>query len=245
MKRNIIKINEEKCNGCGKCVSACAEGAIQMVDGKAKLISENYCDGLGACLGDCPQGAITIEEREADEFDEEAVKKHLAKKEKAVPPKFSPKSGGCPGLAAFSIKKTADPAKKPAASGMDSELRQWPIQLHLVPVTAPYWQGADLLISADCVPFAYADFHSELLKGKKLINACTKLDNTAPYLEKLTGILKENEIRSITVVQMEVPCCNGITMLVSEALKSSGKDIPLQMVKISISGEILEEKKLN
>ncbi|OGV39054.1 MAG: 4Fe-4S ferredoxin [Lentisphaerae bacterium GWF2_49_21] len=236
MKRKIIKIDESKCNGCGLCVSACAESAIQLVNGKAKLVSDIYCDGLGACLGECPQGAIDIEEREASSFDEEAVKKHLSKT--SSKPISSHQHIGCPGMAAISF------TKKPSNSEsvkIDSELTQWPLQLHLVPPVAPYWDGADLLISADCVPFAYANFHSELLKGRKLIIACPKLDNTEPYLEKLTSIIKDNNIKSVTAVRMEVPCCGGITMIAQRAVQESGKNIPFKTIVISIHGEVLDK----
>jgi Fe-S-cluster-containing hydrogenase component 2 len=240
MKRNIVNIDENKCDGCGLCVSACAEGAIQLVNGKAKLVSEIYCDGLGACLGECPQGAITIEERDASAFDEKAVHKHLEKLA-ANPKKEKHQHSGCPGMAAVSFnnkeKNSSSPAKR-----LDSELSQWPVQMHLVPPVAPYWDNADLLICADCVPFAFPNFHSELLKGKKLLIACPKLDDTDPYLEKLTTIFKENDIKSITVARMEVPCCGGIVMIAQRALQDSGKKIPFSTVLVGIRGEILEGK---
>ena len=257
MKRNIINIDESKCNGCGLCVSACAEGAIQLVDGKAKLVSEIYCDGLGACLGECPQGAITIEERDASAFDVKAVHKHLETLAQK-PKKESHPHSGCPGMAAMSFnskdKKSntghgkdvyppqAAPKATRACATLNSELSQWPVQMHLVPPVAPYWDNADLLICADCVPFAYPNFHSELLKGKKLLIACPKLDDTAPYLEKLTTIFKENNIKSITVARMEVPCCGGIVMITQRALQESGKKIPFSTVIVSIRGEIMEGK---
>lgn len=250
MKRNIVNIDESKCDGCGLCVSACAEGAIQLVEGKAKLVSDIYCDGLGACLGECPRGAITIEQRDASAFDEKAVHKHLenlsgkSKKEKHA-------HAGCPGMAALSFNNKDKNATKQnsntgnrqdSCSTLSSELSQWPVQMHLVPPVAPYWDKADLLICADCVPFAYPNFHSELLKGKKLVIACPKLDDTDPYLEKLTTIFKENNIKSITVARMEVPCCGGIVMIAQRALQESGKQIPFSTVTISIRGEILEGK---
>ncbi len=240
MKRNIVNIDEHKCDGCGLCVSACAEGAIQLVNGKAKLVSEIYCDGLGACLGECPQGAITIEERDASAFDEKAVHKHLEKLA-AKPKKEKHQHSGCPGMVAMSLsnkdKNSSSPAKR-----LDSELSQWPVQMHLVPPVAPYWDNADLLICADCVPFAFPNFHSELLKGKKLLIACPKLDDTEPYLEKLTTIFKENDIKSITVARMEVPCCGGIVMIAQRALQDSGKKIPFSTVIVGIRGEILDGK---
>ncbi len=245
MKRNIINIDESKCNGCGLCVSACAEGAIQLVNGKAKLVSEIYCDGLGACLGECPQGAITIEERDASAFDVKAVHKHLETLAKK-PKKESHPHSGCPGMAAMSFNnkdnKSNTGHRQDACATLSSELTQWPVQMHLVPPVAPYWDNADLLICADCVPFAYPNFHSDLLKGKKLLIACPKLDDTDPYLEKLTTIFKDNNIKSITVARMEVPCCGGIVMITQRALQESGKQIPFSTVIVSIRGKILEGK---
>ena len=237
MKRNIVKINKEKCNGCGLCVSACAEGAIKLINGKAELITDSYCDGLGACLGECPQGAITIEERDAAVFDEAAVKKHLAEQQQQSSSKQQPH--GCPGMAAFSInEKAAGSSAKSSGhhSPSPSQLRQWPVQLHLVPVQSPYWNGADLLLAADCVSVAYADFQEKLLKGRKIIIACPKLDDTGNYLEKLTAILRENDIRSLTVARMEVPCCGGLVRLAELALEASGKDIELKEIVIGVDG---------
>ncbi|MFZ2657449.1 MAG: 4Fe-4S binding protein [Victivallales bacterium] len=238
MKRKIIKIDEDKCNGCGLCVNACAEGAIQIVNGKARLVSEIYCDGLGACIGECPQDAIKIEERDAESFDEKAVHEHLKKREAKQP--VPHKHAGCPGMAALSFKKNSTESN---AVKMESELSQWPVQLHLVPPAAPYWEDADLLICADCVPFAYANFHSELLKGRKLVIACPKLDDTGTYLEKLTAIFKENNIKSITVARMEVPCCGGIVMIAQRALQESGKKIPFKTIIVGIHGNIKEDDK--
>ncbi len=250
MKRKIIRIDEEKCNGCGLCVNACAEGAIQLVDGKARLLSETYCDGLGACIGECPQDAITIEEREAEAFDEAAVKKHLASAGNSASPKPQAHAhqhhhggGGCPGSMARSLT-----ARKGAGSagssglGTPSELRQWPVQLHLVPINAAYWEDADLLIAADCVAFASGDFHPRLLKGKKLIIACPKLDDTDSYVEKLQEIFSSNNIRSITVARMEVPCCGGLVAIAKQALEKSGKKIPFSTVIMGIDGEIRAEE---
>ena len=248
MKRKIVNIDEGKCDGCGLCVSACAEGAIKLVNGKAKLVSDIYCDGLGACLGECPRGAITIEERDASAFDEKAVHKHLENLA-GKPEKGKHVHSGCPGMAAMSFgnMKTSkenqnSKHRQDACATLKSELTQWPVQMHLVPPVAPYWDNADLLICADCVPFAFPNFHSELLKGKKLLIACPKLDDTDPYLEKLTAIFKNNNIRSITVARMEVPCCGGIVMIAQRALQESGKKIPFNIVIVSIRGEILEGK---
>lgn len=232
MKRNIVEIDQEKCNGCGLCADACAEGAIRMIDGKAKLVTDSYCDGLGACLGHCPMDAIKIIEREADAFDEEAVAEHL-QKQKTAPP--APECG-CPGSALRTLLQKRTPSAK--RENPDSELRQWPVQLHLVPVSSPNWQGADLLLCADCVPVAYGGFQQELLRGKQIIIACPKLDNTASYLDKLTAILRDNDIRSLTVARMEVPCCSGIARLAENALAASGKDIPLKQIIVNIDGSL-------
>jgi Pyruvate/2-oxoacid:ferredoxin oxidoreductase delta subunit len=231
--RKIVSIDEEKCDGCGQCATACAEGAIQIVDGKARLLSESYCDGLGACLGECPQDAITIEEREADEFDEAAVSKHLASSAPAA----------CPGSAPRSIERCelvdAKGAPGPPSS-VQSRLANWPVQLKLAPTKAPYFDGADLLIAADCVPFSYADFHEKFLRQRTLLIGCPKLDSAEFYRKKLAQIFIQNDIKSIDVVYMEVPCCFGLVHLVHESLKESGKDIPLNLIKIGIKGDILE-----
>jgi Pyruvate/2-oxoacid:ferredoxin oxidoreductase delta subunit len=238
-KRNIIRIDEAKCDGCGLCVTSCAEGAIQIVDGKAKLVSETYCDGLGACLAECPQDALSIEERDADEFDESAVEKHLEnikKKETPACPSTAPHFGGCPG----SMARTLEP-KAQAASGKEtpSQLRNWPVQLSLVPIKAPYFSGAKLLIAADCVPFAFADFHEKYLDGRILLIGCPKLDDSSAYLDKLTQIFLQNDFESIEVLHMEVPCCTGLVRVVSAALANSGKKIPAKTVVVSIGGSIL------
>lgn len=245
MKRHIVHIDEEKCNGCGLCIQACAEGAIKLIDGKAKLISDTYCDGLGACLGKCPVDAITVEEREADPFDETAVEAHLARAaglgQAAAPVLPSPSPPcGCPGMAALSFgEPSASAATAPAAAPPQaaSELRQWPVQLHLVPVTAPYWKDADLLIAADCVAVAYPQFHAELLKGRRLVIACPKLDQTDGYAAKLAAIIREGGVRSVTVAHMEVPCCTGLVRIAQRAVAESGRRVPFSTVTIGIRGE--------
>ena len=254
MIRKMVKIDEEKCNGCGLCVPSCAEGAIQIIDGKARLVADNLCDGLGACLGDCPLDAISIEEREADEFDEAAVEEHL-KQIGREPQQHAPAvpAGGCPSA---TVKNFAAPAAGggcPSARTMNftdapdkasdtvdsrpSRLAQWPIQLHLVPPTAPFFQNAEVLLAADCAPFAYADFQEELLRGKALAIACPKLDDTGPYVDKLVAMITQSNIKSLTVVHMEVPCCNGLIFMAKDAIAKSGRDIPLETVCIGIRGD--------
>lgn len=218
MIRKIIQINEEKCNGCGACAQACHEGAIGMVDGKAKLLRDDYCDGLGDCLPACPVNAITFVEREAAAYDEEAVKAAQAKKQAAQLPY------GCPGTNAT----------------VPSQLSQWPVQIKLVPVKAPYFQGAHLLIAADCTAYAYGNFHDQFIKNKITLIGCPKLDE-GDYTEKLTAIIQENEIKSVTIVRMEVPCCGGLERAAKEALQASGKFLPWQVIVISTDGRIVSD----
>lgn len=238
MLRKIVQIDQDKCNGCGLCVPSCAEGAIKMINGKAVLSADNLCDGLGACLGDCPQDAIRIIEREADEFDEAEVEKHLQAIGKVPEPVHDHgHGGGCPGSRAMSFEPKAAPAATEGGS-RQSMLAQWPVQLHLVPTSAPYFQDADLLIAADCVPFAYADFHKDFLAGKAVVIGCPKLDDNQFYLQKLTELFRNSALKSITVMRMEVPCCGGIVMAARQALAASGKDIPFTEVTVGIKGEI-------
>lgn len=234
--RNIIRIDEEKCNGCGACVPACAEGALKIIDGKARLISETYCDGLGACLGECPQGAINIEEREALEFDEEAAKIHL--EEHIHNDEDLPCGCSSATVTQFDRQKSEESAHKEAVV-QPSMLRHWPVQLSLVPSIAPFLQGTDLVLAADCVPFAYAGFHQDFLKDHSLLVACPKLDDFQVHLKKLTDILRNSSIKSLTVVHMEVPCCSGLVHMVKQAIKLSGKNIPFNEVTISIKGILL------
>jgi len=232
--RPIIRIDEEKCDGCGLCVPACVEGALQIVDGKARLISETYCDGLGACLGECPQGAITIEEVEAEEFDEEAVQQHLDETRQATPALPC----GCPGSAVAQFDRHDTGTATPAAPSQPSSLGHWPVQLTLVPPSAPFLRGADLVLAADCVPFAYAGFHRDFLEDHALLVACPKLDDFPTHLAKLTAVLSQSDVKSITVVHMEVPCCSGLMHMARQAIQFSGKDIPLREVTIGVRGDV-------
>lgn len=236
MIRNIVRIDEDKCNGCGLCVPACAEGAIQIVDGKARLVADNLCDGLGACLGDCPRDAITIEQRDTDAFDEEEVKKVQATQAAATAAKSAHGHGGCP---SSRLMKLDSKEAKPAEQGVSrqSRLGNWPVQLNLVPPTAPFLAEANLLLAADCAPFAYADFHRDFLNDRTLVIGCPKLDDGQAYLDKLTRMLQENDIKSLTVVRMEVPCCSGLVTIAQQALAASGKQIPFETVTIGIKGE--------
>lgn len=235
--RNIIKIDEDKCNGCGQCVVDCAEAAIRIVDGKAKLIRELYCDGLGACMGGCPTGALSIVQREADAFDEEATNRHVEETKK----KESGEVCGCPGTGTvdFTEKKESDYG----AADSGPELANWPIQLKLAAVNAPFFNNADLLLAADCAAFSTVNFQSRFIRGRKLLIACPKLDDAQYYHDKLTDIFRENSIKSITVVRMEVPCCGGLRHIVTQALKASGKDIHFNEVIIGIKGDILSKGK--
>ena len=230
MIRKIIKIDEEKCNGCGACAAACHEGAIEMVDGKAALTREDYCDGLGDCLPACPAGAISFEEREAPAYDEAAVQSAKAAKTKTLP-------CGCPGTQVKAIRPGTETAA--VCGPQTSQLSQWPVQIKLVPVNAPWFDGAKLLVAADCTAYAYATFHQDFIKNHITLVGCPKLDSV-DYAEKLTEILEKNDIRSLTVVRMEVPCCGGIENAVKKALQSSGKFLPWNVVTISTDGRILD-----
>jgi len=229
--RKIVHIDEEKCNGCGVCIPSCAEGALQIVDGKARLISEKFCDGLGACLGDCPQGAITIEERIAEEFDEELVKEHLT-----VHQSEETLACGCRSSTVEQFDVIAEAAPEVHQPSM---LGHWPVQLTLVPPKAPFLQGTDVMLAAHCVPFAYAGFHQDFLKDHSLLIACPKLDDFQAHLRKLTDVLSQSDVKSLTVVHMEVPCCSGLVHMAREAIKASGKNIPTKEVTISACGEVL------
>lgn len=255
MLRKIVRIDEAKCDGCGECISSCAEGAIALVGGKARLVSDVYCDGLGACLSDCPQGAITVIEREAAAFDEGAVAAHLERLGRPAPaphahapaPSAAPAhGGGCPGSAARELKRPSlsvvrdgpGPALPAAPRQGGSELSHWPVQLTLVPPHAPWLQGAHLLVAADCVPFAYAAFHADFLAGKRLVVGCPKLDDNQAYAAKLAELCARNDLASITVVRMEVPCCGGIAWAAREGVARSGKPVPIRDVVVGIDGGV-------
>lgn len=232
--RNIVKIDESKCDGCGLCIGACAEGAIAIIDGKARLVSEIYCDGLGACLGHCPQDAITVEQREAADFDEEATKSHLANQAAAQPSDCAGGGFTCPGSMARSFT-----AKGPAKGDSPSALGQWPVQLHLVSPSAPYFKNADLLLAADCVPFAMGDFHERLLQGRAIAIGCPKLDDADSYIDKLADIIRQGRPKSLTVVHMEVPCCSGLVRIAREAISRSGSELTFEDITIDLRGSII------
>jgi Pyruvate/2-oxoacid:ferredoxin oxidoreductase delta subunit len=275
MIRKIVEIDEAKCDGCGECVPSCAEGAIAIVGGKAKLVGDVLCDGLGACLGDCPRGAITVVEREAAAFDEAAVHAHLSRVRPGAPaahagaeairfpipmpvpvpvpiptrprlsvlpgaPEPAP-GGGCPGSRAVSLPRVAAAEDAAPATGR-SRLGQWPVQLHLVPVRAPYFREADLLVAADCVPFAYARFHDDFLDGRAVVVGCPKLDDVSPYAQKLAAIIAEGGVKSVTVVRMEVPCCGGISRMAREAVAAAGRPIPFRDVVVGLDGRLQGER---
>ena len=236
MVRRVIQIDEEKCNGCGICAEACHEGAIGIVDGKAKLLRDDYCDGLGDCLPNCPVGAISFIEREAAAYDEAAVQENKKKQMQAM---GQAPVGGCPGSRMRQLERKPAEENQNAGSPVSSQLRQWPVQIKLAPVNAPYFDGAKLLIAADCTAYAYGSFHQDFIRGKVTLIGCPKLDDV-DYSEKLTEIIRNNDIKSVTVVRMEVPCCGGLQNAAIRALQNSGKFIPWNVVTISIDGKILD-----
>jgi ferredoxin len=244
MKRKIIKIDEEKCTGCGLCVPGCAEGAIQIIEGKAKLVSDVYCDGLGACLGECPEGALSIEERSAPPFDEKLVQEHLAKTSEKTPAHDLPvmPQPGCPGSAHAVFEKKPAGAASPAVAQF-SELTHWPVQLHLVNPTADFFSGRDVVLAADCVAYALGDFHQRFLKGKSLAIACPKLDDGQDeYIEKISRLADEARINTLSVVMMQVPCCRGLMQIAQAGLQKAKRKVPLKAVIIGISGDVLSDE---
>ena len=239
MIRKIIRIDKEKCNGCGVCADACHEGAIDIINGKAELVREHFCDGLGDCLPECPTGAISFEEREAPAYDEEAVKE--AQKKIVTQNQAMSSHSGCPGSKIMQIRRTETPESVKSSSTVDSvsKLQNWPVQIKLAPVSAPYFDGAKLLIAADCTAYAYASFHKDFIQNKVTLIGCPKLDQV-DYSEKLTAIIQNNNIQSVTIVRMEVPCCGGLEMATKKALQNSGKFLPWQVITIGIDGKTIE-----
>jgi Pyruvate/2-oxoacid:ferredoxin oxidoreductase delta subunit len=243
IKRKIIRIDEEKCNGCGLCVPACAEGAIGIIDGKARLVADKYCDGLGACLGECPQDALTIIEADVDAFDLQAAEAHVKALKPAPTPEAPAMPCGCPStlIQVFPSAIACENIGPPVAPDRPaSALSHWPVQIRLAPTTAPFLKNADLLVTADCAPVAYAGFHQDFLTGKAVLMGCPKFDDVAAYVEKFTQIFRQNAPRSVTVLAMEVPCCQGLPAIIRKAMAQSGQDIPLNVVVISLRGEILK-----
>jgi ferredoxin len=277
-KRDIITIDEQKCTGCGNCIPGCPEGALQLIDGKARLISDLFCDGLGACIGECPEGAISVENREAEPYDEARVMENIVKQGKNTikahlkhlkdhgetdllkqATDYLEENGienpleeeaeeklpcGCPGSSVRDMRGKEEAEEEVRGARQRSELRQWPVQISLVPVNAPYFDGADLLLAADCVPFAYGNFHRDLLKDKILLVGCPKLDDAGFYREKISEIIKNNDIKSMTVAHMEVACCFGMVKLLHDAVAASGKDIPVEDITIKVDGSIKEKEKI-
>lgn len=240
--RKIIKIDEEKCDGCGRCVPSCAEGAIQIIEGKARLVAERYCDGLGACLGECPRGALEIVDAEVDAFDEEAVEEHLKTLTGKANETKPDLPCGCPSshIQQFQSVSSCQEANVPRnQNDTASELTHWPVQIRLVPPGAPFLHNADLLVAADCTPIAYANFHRDFLKGKVVLMGCPKFDDAQSYVEKFARIFSESPIRSITVVVMEVPCCQGMPVILQKAMELAGKTIPMKKVVVSTKGQVL------
>ena len=238
--RKIIEIDEDLCNGCGQCVPSCAEGALQVIDGKAQLVSEVYCDGLGACLGECPTGALRILERDAEEFDTEAVEEYLRTQETSETPVGIPDKGICPSSRVEILTSPCSQAEKTVSGlGTASALSHWPVQIRLVPPTAPFLRGAHLLIAADCVPVAYPHFHSDLLKGRVVMIGCPKFDDAKEYVFKFAEIFRTSRIQGVTVVVMEVPCCSRLPVMVKKGMEISGKDMPIDVIVISTQGKIV------
>jgi len=244
--RNItIKIDEERCDGCGQCIIGCAEGALKIIDGKAKVVSDKYCDGLGACIGECPNDALTIVEREAEEFDEEAVEAYLSQKEKEPAKEEAVMACGCPStqIQAFAPSSCQEANQPATLEGSASELTHWPVQIRLVPPNAPFLKNADLLVTADCTPLAFPDIHSRFIKGKTVLMGCPKFDDVQEYTNRFAEIFQTAGIKSVTVVIMEVPCCSGLPIIIEKGMEKAGKNIPVETVVISTRGKIVKQKK--
>jgi len=250
--RKIVEIDEEKCDGCGQCILACAEGAIQIIDGKARLVSDVYCDGLGDCIGDCPQGALRIIEREAQEFDEGAVEQRLSvlarpQREEVAQgcPGAATAPAGCPGMMSLTLERTKPEAEDTEADDLSSELTHWPIKLQLLGPSAPFLKGADLVLLADCAAAAFPGLHRKLLRGRAVAMGCPKLDDLEAHIDRLAEILKTAQLRSLTVVHMEVPCCHGFAFAAEQAIERSGASVPVERMIISRTGEILAEERVS
>jgi ferredoxin len=243
--RKIIEIDEERCDGCGECIIGCAEGALQIIDGKAKVVADKYCDGLGACIGECPNDALTIVEREAEEFDEEAVEEYLSQKEKEPAKEETVMACGCPStqIQAFA-PSSCQQANQPATlEGSASELTHWPVQIRLVPPNAPFLKNADLLVTADCTPLAFPDIHSRFIKGKTVLMGCPKFDDVQDYTNRFAEIFQTAGIKSVTALIMEVPCCSGLPIIIQKGMEKAGKNIPVETVVISTRGKIVKQEK--
>lgn len=241
--RKFIEIDEDKCTGCGECIVACEEGALEIIDGVAKVVKEQFCDGLGACIGHCPEDALHIIEKDVEEFDEEAVEEHLkaiGRKPLKEPEKKPAAACGCPGMAMKDFREDKEGSANSANADVPSQLRQWPIQLHLVNPAAPYFEGANLVIAASCAAFSMGNFHNEFIKGNAIAIGCPKLDRTEGYIQKIADIISQGKVKSVTVARMEVPCCGGLTHLVEEAIKKSGRKVPFLEQFISIQGELVD-----
>lgn len=238
--RKIIEIDDELCDGCGQCVPSCAEGAIQMVEGKARLVSEKYCDGLGACLGECPNGALSIVEREAEDFDEGAVEQHLRTRQETPSLEKETMACGCPSSLIQTFSPMPSPERSREAEVSGTALSHWPVQIRLVPPSAAFLKHADLLVAADCVPVAYPHFHRDFLKGKVVMIGCPKFDDVEGYVEKFTDIFRAGDIKSVTVLYMEVLCCSVLPRIVKQAMEAAGRKAPIREIVISAKGEILE-----
>jgi len=240
-RRKIIEIDEERCDGCGQCADACAEGAIRIIDGKARLVKDSFCDGLGACIGECPQGALKIVEKDADEFDPEAVERHLAEMEEAKKTEAPALPCGCPSsrVQVFDVPREKSFPASVWPSGGVSALSHWPVKIRLVPANAPFLKGADLIVVSDCVPVAYPDFHRDFVEGKAVLLGCPKFDDRAEYVKKFAEIFRVAGIRNVTVVDMEVPCCSAMPAIVRKGMEMSGKTVPMEEVVISVRGEVV------
>lgn len=242
--RKIIEIDEERCDGCGQCVPECAEGALQIIDGTAKVLADKFCDGLGACIGECPNGALTIVEKEAEEFDEAAVEEHLAEQKKKPAAKPAAMACGCPSTQIQTFApESCEEANQPAAfADQNSKLTHWPVQIRLVPPNAPFLKEAHLLVTADCTPLAFPDIHSRFIKGKTVLMGCPKFDDAQEYIERFAEIFRIANIRTVTALIMEVPCCSGLPVILRKGMEKAGKNIPLETVTVSTRGKILDKK---